>query len=712
MSLTRRQFLAGSGAAGALLLGFGAQGVVRAEAAQAVTLAGWLRIDGDGVVTVYSNATEIGQGSPSAFAQIIAEELELGWPQVRVEMAPLDKAHASPLLESYMTGGSSAIRGMLQPLRLAGANARALLLAAARQMLNVPAEELELRGGRVHHSASGRSLGYGELAPLAGSLPLPDKVTPKPREQWRVMGQPLQRLDLRAKVDGSAVYGIDVKVPGMLYAAIAHCPQFGGKLHSVDDSAALAVPGVRKVVALEAAVAVVADNWWLAQKTLLGLKPQWTAPEAPLDDSAALLKAMRDLAAGLADGTRKGTVWAEEGKPSAPVEQAYNAARHSGVASYSQQYDAPLLAHATLEPMNATADVSAERCVLHVPTQVQFRCRDEVAKALGFKPGQVEVNSTLCGGGFGRRLRADYAVEAALVARACGRPVKLLWSREEDLRHDYYRTASVTRLEAALDQEGMPLALGAFIGCLDGDEPVAGITPTPYKFGPVCAIYAAPPRRVPLGAWRSVDRSQNTFFLESFVDELALRAGRDPLAYRLALLRDNARATRVLQRVAQEIGWHRPRTAKRGIGLALGGDFDSYCAQAVEVQAGKDGALQVLRVVVALDCGTAVNPDSVRAQLEGGVLFALSAAAGEEITVRDGQVVQNNFDSYPLLRLAVAPEVTALVLESPEAKVGGVGEPPVPPLAPALCNAIFAATGTRVRTLPLSKGGFVLNNAG
>jgi isoquinoline 1-oxidoreductase beta subunit len=699
--LSRRSFLHSAALAGGILLVDVRVPLRAADGGVAEMIAGWIRIDLDGNLTLLTNATEMGQGAQSGLAQILAEELDLDWSQVRIDFAPIDREHYG-MWETFQTGGSGSIRGMFDRLRQAGAAARTMLLQAAAQRWKVPVAECVARSGYVRHAQSSLSASYAALARDAARLPVPKDVPLKPRDEWQLIGKPMHRLDVRSKVTGTATYGIDVRRPGMLYAAIAQSPVFKGALESVDEAPAMKHRGVRRVLQLDSAVVVVADSFWSAQKALSELKPVWRQSSMASVSSAAISERLRVL-------TRDaGKVYVNEGEDEAKIREQSDAQFNNARRVVERTYEAPLLSHSPMEPMNGTAFVRDGRAELWVPTQVQSDLRTAVAKALGFDESAVTINTTELGGGFGRRLQVDYGVQAALIAREMGVPVKLIWTREEDTQHGFYRPAAAVRLRAALGDNNAITALRAQIGCLDGDTPVGGMAGQLYAIPNICISYAGWNPGVPLGAWRSVDASQNLFFFESFIDELAQELRQEPLAFRRNLLRDNARALRVLDAAAKVARWDEKLPRGHGRGIAFLRGYGSLAAQVAEVSVGANKELRVHRVCCAVDCGTAVNPSSVRAQFEGGVIFGLSAAALGEITVANGRVQQSNFHDYPVVRMPQAPQIEVEILESPAEPVGGVGEPPVPPVAPAVANAIFAATGTRIRRLPLSASGFKL----
>jgi isoquinoline 1-oxidoreductase beta subunit len=550
--------------------------------------------------------------------------------------------------------------------------------------------------GKVVETATGRSLTYGVLAAGAARLPPPAEPPLKAPEAWRYIGRAMPRLDLPSKVDGSAVYGLDVELPGMLVATLAQSPRFGGRLVSVDEAPAMAVAGVRRVVKLDRAVAVVAEGYWAAQTGLAVLNPTWTPGPLAGVSSADISAKLHALV--LAGGE---TTHLLSRVDAAAAKSANESALANAARRLNATYEVPLLSHSPLEAMNATAQVSSSGAELWVPTQVQSDMRRDVARALGIAEDQVEIHTTQLGGGFGRRLQTDYGVLAALVARGFDVPVKLMWGRAEDTQHGFYRPATVAGLEAALDAAGAPIAFRADIACLDSD-PFGGIATTPYAFPNAWVAATTWNPGVPIGAWRSVDWSQNTFFVESFVDELAAAAGEDPLAYRARLLARNPRMLRLLRAAGDRAEWSESAPPGRFRGVALCERGGTLCVEIVELSLlGAGAAPRVHKVTAAIDCGTAVNPGQIRAQVEGGVIMALSAALAQEITLADGRVEQAYFDTFPMVHMAQAPGVETVILETLGARITGVGEPPVPPLAPALCNALAAATGRRVRVLPI-----------
>lgn len=678
----------------------------------------WVRIAPDGTVTILSNTSEIGQGTGTAIAQMLADELDLDWKTVRIEMAPVEQRFINAGWGEYATYGSGGVARQYAPLRKAGAQARAMLIAAAADEWKVPAAECDTQPGAVVHAASGRTLSYAKLAPQAALQQVPADPPLMSKARWRHMGHDVARLDLPAKTDGSAIFGIDVRLPGMLYAAIVQCPHFGGKLKAVDGQPALARRGVKQVVQLPDAVAVVADSYWRAQQALNTLKPEWDLSGASTHTSAAYMAKLRD--AVQKDG---GLVYS----PSRSAEQVrrdYDAAAGRGSLALDRTYAVPLLAHATMEPMNGTARVKDGKAELWLPTQAQQTAQTFVAQALGIAPDAVTIHTTLSGGGFGRRIEADFAVQAALVAKEAGVPVKLLWSREEDMRHGYHRPAVVLRLRAHTDGSGAMTAIRVDWACdsifnysrfgadkaatKPFDRSPVGVPLTRYYTipawqGHITTVEAG----VPLGYWRSVASSQNVFASESFIDELAALAKADPFDYRRGMVKPGGRELHVLDVLEAQSGWRTAPPAGRKRGMAFTHANGSYIGQVVELSVDGQSRVKLHRVTTVIDCGTAVNPRNVRGQVEGGNIFALTAAFYGEITVREGAVEQSNFTDYRLLSLAETPAMHVTVVDSGEAP-GGVGEEAVGPLAPAVANALFAATGRRVTELPLSRAGFRL----
>lgn len=641
----------------------------------------WIWINRDDRVTLMINRSEMGQGALTGLAVLVAEELDAELDQVRTVFAPVDARYAH-VWGGQFTGGSSSIRGEWTRLRKAAASVRARLVAVAARQWLVAADECRTAQGAVTHPPSGRRLAYGELAEAAARVKAPRTVPLKAASAFRLIGQPVPRLDIPAMLRGQARYGIDVSVPGMRVAAVARAPAPGGRAGHFDAAGALAIPGVREVVPVERGVAVVADDFWSAQRGREVLRIDWSpGSHASLDNAGIEARLLATL-------ERDGQIVERRGDARRTLERA--AQRVEAV------YQTPYLAHATIEPMNCVAHVRKDGCDVWVGTQDQHGTRARAAAISGLPEERVQVHTQFLGGGFGRRLETDFVAEAVELSMKLGRPVQVIWTRADDLQHDFYRPAHAARLQACLDKRGLPAAwlmrLAGPAAALDGVH-------LPYAIPHVREEHVEVASAVPIGAWRSVGASNNAFVIECFVDELAHAAGRDPLEYRLALLDDAPRHRAVLEFAARKAGWGGPLAPGRGRGLAVYASFGAVVAQVAEVSVA-DGAIRVERVVCAIDCGIAVTPDAVRAQLEGSVAFGLSAALHEAIRIEGGRVQQASFRDYPLLTLAEMPAVEVHILPSRRAP-GGAGEPGVPVIAPAVANAVFAATGQRLRSLPL-----------
>jgi isoquinoline 1-oxidoreductase beta subunit len=704
--LTRRALLKGGVVLGAgLVVGFALPRRVRRAGAQGASVFApnqWLRIDADGLVTIVNSVPEMGQGTSTAMVMIVADELDADLARVRVEQAPADPArYANPVTGAQSYGGSRGIRDHLEMWRKAGAAAREMLKQAAAQEWGEPVESVETELGAVVHTPTGRRLSYGRLVEKARQLPVPQNPTLKTPEQFRYIGKDVERLDIPAKVSGQAVFGLDVQVPDMLVATIQKCPVFGGTVRSFDASLASAVRGVRHVVQVSSGVAVVADTFWAARKGRQALRVTWN--EGPLAQltSAQISREYASLA------RQPGRVARSEGD----VAKALAAAGRT----LEAVYQVPYLHHATMEPMNCTAHVTADACTVWAPTQNPGGSQAIAAKLTGLPVEQVSVHTTLLGGGFGRRGEVDFVIDAVETSKAVGAPVKVVWTREDDMQHGFYRPATYNVLRAALDERGLPSAwfhriVGPGIVAQKGSGPpgtidrtaVEGARNIPYDIPNLQVEWVEKDPGVPVGFWRSVGASQNAYVVEGFVDELAGAAGRDPVEYRLALLGQSPRLAGVLELAARQAAWGTPLPPGRARGVAVAASYESYAAEVAEVSLAPDGAVRVHRVVCAIDCGFAVDPDQVRAQMEGSVVYGLTAALHGRITIERGRVVQSNFGDYPMLRIGEMPRVEVHILESGE-KPGGIGQPGVPPLAPAVCNALFALTGKRIRELPIAR---------
>lgn len=701
--LSRRGFLLTAGGGGmmlALSLPF-----TNAEAAgdRPFVPNAFVRIGKDGQVVLTMPYVEMGQGTYTSIPMLIAEELEVGLDKVKLEHAPPDEnAYGNPLLAGVQaTGGSTAIMASWQPLRQAGAVARTLLIQAAAKRWNVEPASCRAQAGEVLHTASGRKVTYGEVAAEAASLPVPKEVPLKAAKEFKLIGTPAKRLDAPAKVDGTALYGIDARPPGVKVATLAQSPVFGGKLKSVDDTAALAVKGVRQIVKLDDCVAVVADHMGAAKKGLAALEIAW-------DDGPHAKLATQDIARELEQATLNAGAVAEDVGDAA-------GALASAATKVEATYQVPFLAHATMEPMNCTVHVRRDGCDVWVGTQVAARAQAAAAKVTGLPLEKVVLHQHLIGGGFGRRLEIDGVTRATQIAQKVDGPVKVVWTREEDIQHDMYRPFWFDRLSAGLDESGRPTAWNHRFA---GSSVIArwlppgfnnGLDPDSIE-GAARFAYGLPNKRVeylrveppgvPTAFWRSVGPSHTIFVVESFMDELAAAAKQDPVAYRLALLDKTPRAKAALALAAEKAGWGGKLPQGSGRGVSVQAVFGSYLAMVAEVTVAKDGSVRVQRVVAAMDCGTVVNPDTVRAQIESGTIFGISAALYGEITVKDGRVEQSNFDSYQVVRMDEAPTIEVHIVESAEPP-GGMGEPGTSAIVPAVANAIFAATGKRLRKMPV-----------
>jgi isoquinoline 1-oxidoreductase beta subunit len=652
-----------------------------------VALDDWIRIAPDGTVTVVINHSEMGQGVTTGLAMLVAEELEVDLAQVRTEFAPADVRYRNPMFNEQTTGGSTSVRGEWERLSEAGARARARLVQAAAQHWGVKQEACAAEHGAVVHGPTGRRLGYGALAGAAAAIKAPRRVVLKRPDRCGLLGRELPRLDIPEMAAGRTVYGMDVSLPEMRVATVLRCPVLGGKVDTFDAKAAVAVPGVEGVSPITRGVAVIATDTWSALRGREALAVGWDlGPHADLDTPSLVAELDKAL-------EHSGDVRQRAGHAKRALKQATRIVE----ADYATAH----LAHATLEPMNCTASLTDDGCEVWVGTQSQEGARETASRVSGLPPAQVQVHSQYLGGGFGRRLESDMVEEAVEIAKAAGCPVQVVWTRADDMQHDHYRPAYVARLHAALDADGWPVAwwqrgAGQAVAAM-------GCAKLPYAIPNVHVDFVEVKAPVPAGAWRSVGAGQDAFVVESFIDELAHAAGMDPFEYRLALLRDAPRHRAVLELAATKAGWGTPPPAGRHRGIAVYRSFGSYVAEVAEVSVA-DAAIHVHRVVCALDCGRRVNPDTVRAQIEGGVAFGLSATLKEAITLAQGRVEQSTFEDYPILTLAEMPEVEVHIVESDEAP-GGAGEPGVPPIAPAVANAVAAATGLRLRSLPLRFGG-------
>jgi len=667
----------------------------------------FIRIDRDGLVTLIIHKVEMGQGTFTSMPQLLAEELGADLSKVKLEQAPANNAlYADPLLGGQVTGGSTSVRGAWKPLREAGAKVRTVLVQAAAKQWNVDPNEITITGGVLHHVPSTRQAHFGEVADAASKLNFPAQVKLKDPSTFTLIGKPVKRLDSPAKTDGSALFGIDAKLPNLGIAAVAASPVLGGKLVAVDEQKALSVPGVRQVLRIEGAVAVVADHFWAAKQGLAAAAPRFDdGPNGNVSTSAIVADMMKV-------SEKPGAVAKDTG-------DALKVLDGQGGRRIDAIYEMPFLAHATMEPMNCTVDLKADGCDLYVGTQVPALAQGAAAKITGLPVDQVRVYNHYIGGGFGRRLEVDSVIQAVQFAKLAKGPIKIIWTREEDIQHDMYRPYYVDRLSARLDDKGMPTA---WFHRVTGSSIMSRFAPPMVKNGvdpdavegAVDLQYTLPAMRVeyvrhepaalPTAFWRGVGPTHNVFVVESFIDELAYASKTDPVAFRRSLLTKSPRALGVLNLAAQKAGWGKPLTPvagrKLGRGVSTQFAFGSYMAQVAEVSVGPDGDVRVHRVVCAVDCGQNINPDTIVAQMEGGIVFGASAALWDEVTVQKGRVQQTNFGDYRVMRMSEAPAVEVYIVNSHD-EPGGIGEPGTAGIAPALSNAVFAATGKRIRKLPI-----------
>ncbi len=719
LTLDRRALLKGAaGLCGGLLIPLSLPAVAASPSssvpADGTALGAYLRITPDDAVTVIVPVVEMGQGVMTALAMIVVDELGADWNRVAIETAPYGAAYRRPDVTLFqLTSGSWSVRLWHAPLRKAAAAARALLTEAAAKGWGVDPAVCVAEAGRIAHRASGRTVPFGAVAAAAARLPVPENPALKPDGQRTLVGKPVPRHDIPSKVDGSGVYGIDVRVPGMAHAAIRHAPVYGGKVQAVDRASIAGHPGIVAVVEVPGAVVVVAESFWQAKTAAEALSVTFAATP---DDGAGTAALVAEERAKL--DAREAAKFRGVGDIAAAL---------SGAARVvTADYDVPFIHHATMEPMNCTASVTADACTLWVPTQCHTTAMEAAVRLTGLEESRIAINATLLGGAFGRRIHTDFIEPAILASKAVGRPVKLLFTREEDMQHGFHRPAMVARLTAGLDRDNRMTGLSMrvvgpsvhehfwpsfFKDGLDYAA-VMGLTTKAtsaglhYRIPAQHVDYVYQPTHVPIGYWRSVGASHNGFFMETFIDEVAHAAGGDPYRFRRDLLQDSPRGIAVLDKAAELAGWGRPLPKGHGLGIAFCENVDSVVAEVAEVSV-EQGRLRVHRVVAVIDCGTVINPDTIRAQMEGGIVNALSAVLGEEITVEKGRCVQSNFHDYPVLRMADAPRVDVHIIAS-GGPIGGVGEAMVPTLAPAVGNAVFAATGTRVRSQPFAKQGFTV----
>jgi isoquinoline 1-oxidoreductase beta subunit len=700
---SRRSFLKTSAAVtGGLMLGFNLPGTLgEAMAAGTVhTPNAWVHIADNNVITLLSARSEMGQGVYTSMPMLIAEELHVDISQIKVAAAPPDAVYVNALLGAQITGGSTSVRDGWLKLRVAGAQVREMLITAAAARWAVDRDLIRADKGMVY-GPKGLKSTYGELAEAAARMPVPEKPPMKDPKDFKIVGKRTKRVDTPAKVNGTAEFGIDVKLPGMVYASLAQCPVIGGKVKSFDGSKAKASAGVIDVVQISDGVAVVASSWWQAKKARDLLSIQW-------DEGAGA--ALSD--ASVIDGTRQalktGKVL-EITKPQGDV-----AAALKGAAKVLEaEYVIPMQAHAPLEPMNFTAHVQGNKALLIGPTQFQQGAQGAVAGALGLKPEDVTLQTTFLGGGFGRRLELDFIVQAAEISKAVNKPVKLLWTREDDMTHDFYRPVGVNQLKAGLDASGKPVAMHFKVASQSVTQRAFGLpkdTMDPFMAEAAVTGYNIANTQhdlvihdtgIRVGYWRAVSHNMNAFANESFMDELAKAAGKDPYEYRMSLLAGKPRFANVLKLAADKAGWGKPLAKGRALGIALMEGYDTYMAQVAEVSLNDSGEVQVHRVTVAADLGHMVNPDTVEAQLQSSIIFGMGAALKHQITMTNGRVQETNYHNFQPVRMNEAPKIDIVLVKSTE-KPGGIGEPATAVVAPAIANAVAKLTGKRVRRLPIT----------
>jgi isoquinoline 1-oxidoreductase beta subunit len=697
---SRRAFIkAGAAAGGSLIIGVSLPGSLRqAFAATDSAINAWIRIGSDNSVTILCARSEMGQGVVMALPTLVAEELEVELGKVKVDFAPPGEVYINGMLGGQITGGSTSVRDGWDKLRIAGAQARIMLTEAAAQKWGVDASKCVAQNGKVV-GPKGASATYGSLAEAASKLTPPKEVKLKDPSRWRYIGKPMHRLDTANKLTGKTEFGIDVRLPGMLYASLAQCPVIGGKVLSVDDSKAKGMPGVKQVVQISDGVAVVADSWWQAKQARDALAITWDEGPGKSLNTEGVFKGLAEAMA----------------KPAANIKQQGDvaAALNGAAKKVEATYEMPFLSHSPLEPMNFTADVRKDSALLIGSIQFQQLAMGMATQITGLKPEQITIKTTYLGGGFGRRIDCDYFAQAVEISKAIGAPVKLVWTREDDMTHDFYRPASLTQMSAGLDAAGKPTALSLK---MSSPSVTARLFPPLVKDGvdPLMTEAILVPYDIPnqsvgtvihdtglrVGYLRSVSHALNVFANESFIDEMAVAAGKDPYEYRLSLLDKQPRFANVLKLAAAKAGWGKPLAKGRARGIGLMEGYDTYMAQVAEVSV-VGGKIKVHRVVVAVDLGQMVNPNIVHQQIESNIVFGLTAALYGNITLKDGRVEQTNFNNYQLLRMPEMPKVEMHIVKSTE-KPGGIGEPGMALLSPTIANAVYALTGKRLRKMPFS----------
>ena len=691
--LDRRSFLkTGAAAAGGLVLGFYLPENHSLEAQNALgKLNAYVQIGADDMITLYIHKAEMGQGTVTSLSMLLAEELECDWKKIRTEFPGVDPVAFGPMQGVF---GSMSVRTSWEPLRKAGATAAEMLVQAAAQKWNVPKSQCRAENNSIVNINTKERLSYGSLAEAASKLPVPQyEVALKDPSQFKLVGKSQKRMDTPAKVSGKTIFGIDMKVPGMLYATLLRCPVFGGKVKSFDAAKTKAVPGVKQVVQISNGIAVLAENTWAAMEGRKALAVEWDEGPRATTTSASIRKVFADLA------EKPGAVARKEGDVAAALA--------STPRKIEAVYEVPYLSHAPMEPLNAVAHVRLDGADVWSGMQIQSVARETAARIAGLPAEKVQIHTVYLGGGFGRRGGADFIGEAVEISKVAGVPVKLQWTRDDDLQHDTYRPASYTKFTSALDDKGMPTVWNArvvcpsFAGLRNGVDRtgVEGIAEIRYSIPNILVEYHPPDVGIPVSYWRSVGYSHNTFFTESFLDELAFAAKQDPVEFRRRLLAKAPRMLGVLELAAEKAGWGKPLAAGRHRGIAVVDNLGSFNAQVAEISIDK-GKVRVHRVVCAVDCGHVVNPAIVVQQIESGIVYGLSAALRGEITIDRGRVQQTNFNNYEPLRMDEMPVIETHIVPSTNPP-GGIGEASTPAIAPAVTNAIFSATGKRIRRLPI-----------
>jgi isoquinoline 1-oxidoreductase beta subunit len=710
-SLSRRTFLkTATAAGGGLMIGayLPVRGAATLSAAGVFEPNVWIKITADDSVRIMLTMLEMGQGVMTSMPMLVAEELDFDWTKIKTEWAGADARYGNPNFGGQqLTAGSNSVRGMWKVLRESGAAARSMLVTAAAQTWNVPESTLTTDKGEVIHQASGRRAKYGTLVDKAATLPVPKAVTLKDPKAFKVLGKSLPRLDVPEKVDGRAQFGMDVKLPGLLTARVVRCPVFGGTVASFNADKAKAIKGVTHVVQISGGIAVVAENYWAASQGAQALQVTWNEGALANLSSADINKKQAELA------QQPGKVARNDGNAEAALDPRRSGPTGAPARTFERVFEAPFLAHACMEPMNCTADVKADSVDVYVPTQGQTASHQAAMAASKLPADKVKIHPTYMGGGFGRRGEADFVMDAVETSKAVGRPVKVVWTREDDMQHDYYRPVSYARMWGAVDQNGKPTAFMQRLVQQSLMKRIGGLPPNgidfisldgaanlPYDIPNIRMEYTEHDPGVPFGFWRSVGASFQGFVIEAFIDELAAAAGKDPYQFRRDLLAKHPRHRAALDLAAEKAGWGRPLPQGRARGIAVMECFGSILSQVTEVSVNAQGNVRVHKIVCTVDCGWVIDPETIKAQMEGGIVYGLTAALKGEITINKGRVVQRHFNDYQMLRHNEMPEIETYIVPSTETP-GGIGEPSTALAAGSLVNAVAAATGKRIYKLPI-----------